>query len=331
MDYKLPSMKGKKALITGGLGFIGSNLAHKLVGLDAEITILDSMAEGTGFNARNIADINGKVRFIKGDIRDATTTDSAVRGADYIFHLAARSSHILSMKNPHADMETNLAGTVNILESCRKHNRQAKIVFSGTRTEIGKPKYNPVDEKHPENPSDVYGINKLAAEKYLFLYNKTYGIPATSLRLTNTYGPRHQMKTGDWGVVNWFIRKILAGETIHIYGDGSQIRDYNYVDDVCDALILAAQSEKSNGEMFLLGTGSGMKFIDMVKTLIKVAGTGNYQLVEFPNDRKAIDIKKYVADIGKIKHALGWTPSTDFESGVRKTVEFYRKELRNYM
>jgi dTDP-D-glucose 4,6-dehydratase len=139
------------------------------------------------------------------------------------------------------------------------------------------------------------------------------------------------MKTGDWGVVNWFIRKILAGETIHIYGDGSQIRDYNYVDDVCDALILAAQSEKSNGEMFLLGTGSGMKFIDMVKTLIKVAGTGNYQLVEFPNDRKAIDIKKYVADIGKIKHALGWTPSTDFESGVRKTVEFYRKELRNYM
>lgn len=289
------------------------------------------MLDGSGCNLRNIAGIKDRVKLIKNDIRDADATDDAVKGADYIFHLAARSSHILSMKEPHTDMEINLKGTLNILESCRKLNRNAKIIFSGTRTEMGEPLYSPADEKHPDNPSDVYGVNKLAAEKYVLLYNRVHGLRGTVLRLTNTYGPRHQMKTGDWGVVNWFIRKILKGEEIEVYGDGSQVRDYNYVEDVCDALILAAQSEKSDGEMFVLGTGDGMRFIDMVKTLIEVAGAGRYKLVEFPKDRKTIDIKSYVANIGKINRTLGWTPKTDFKTGVRATISFYRKELENYV
>lgn len=330
-EYKIKPMHEERALITGGLGFVGSNLAHKLLALGAEVTLYDACLDPYGWNMANIAEIRDKVRFVKGDTRDFALLKEHVKDKDYIFNLAAQVSHSLSMKDPFLDIDINCRGNMNVLEACRQANDSAKIVYGGTRGQTGEAVYLPVDEKHPDNPPDINGIDKLAAEKYHLLYHKVYGIPAASLRIGNTYGPRHQMKHGEYGVLNYFIRRAMLGEIIEVYGSGEQIRDYTYVDDLVDALLLLAQSKKANGEIFVIGSGEQIKFIDMVKLVIKTVGKGEYRLVPFPPGRKEINVQRFFVSYKKLSKIVGWYPKTGLKEGLKKTVDFYRTRLQEYI
>ena len=308
--------KNKKILITGGMGFIGSTLAHRLVKIDADIYLIDSLIPEYGGNNFNIDGIEDKVKVNIADVRDKHSMDYLVKGKDIIFNLAGTLSHIDSMNDPFTDLEINCRSQLSILESCRKNNRDVKIIFAGTRGQYGKADHLPVDEKHLMHPTDVNGINNIAGESYHILYNNIYGIRAVSLRLTNTYGPRHQMRHHKQGIINWFIRQLIEGQTIKLYGDGKQIRDINYVDDVVEALLLAACNEKANGEAFNLG-GIPKNLIDLVETMIDVYGKGNYELIPFKDDLKKIEIGDYIANYEKIKNTVGWQPKISLEEGLR--------------
>ncbi len=330
MAYSLPRLDGKRCLITGGLGFIGSNLAHSLVAIGAEVSIADACIDPYGWNFANIREIKDRVSFTKADIRDEKAMAAAVKGQDFIFNCAAQVSHIDSMTDPFLDVDINCRGNLVLLEACRRHADKAKIVYAGTRGQMGSLHYSPADEEHPDNPTDIYGANKWAAEKYHLVYNSAYGIRATSLRINNTYGERNQMRHAKYGIMNWFIRLALEGKEIQVFGDGSQTRDYNYITDVVDAMILAAQSEKSNGKYYLLGSGNEIKFMDMVKSVIKAAGSGSYKLVPWPADRKAIEIGNFFVTYEKIRDELGWEPKTSLDEGLRKTIAFYRERKKEY-
>jgi len=321
--------KGKKVLITGGLGFIGSNLAVRLVELGAEVCLVDSMVPEYGGNLFNIIGIKDKVAINFSDIRDRYSMDYLVQDKDMIFNLAGTLSHIDSMKDPFTDLEINCASQLSLLESCKKYNPRTKILFAGTRGQYGKPQYNPVDEKHPMCPTDVNGINNMAGEWYHILYNNVYGIRACSLRLTNTYGPRHQMKHARQGVINWFIRKILDGQTVQIYGDGNQVRDLNYVDDVVDAFLMAMADDRSNGRIYNVG-GNALSLIDIVKLMIKVYGKGEYEQVPFRDELMKIEIGDYKADTAKIRKDLGWKPAVSLEDGFRETFKYYESNRKHY-
>lgn len=320
--------KNKKVLITGGLGFIGSNLAIRLVGLGARVTLLDALFPSFGGNKFNIDPVADKIIVKIGDMRDHLI-DDLVKGKDIIFNLAGTLSHIDSMTDPFTDLEINCRANLCLLEACRKFNGRAKIVFAGTRNQYGKALYLPVDEKHLQEPTDINGINSVAAEKYHFLYDHIWGIETVSLRMTNTFGPRHQMKHSKQGVLNWFIRLLMDGETVKLYGDGSQIRDINYVDDVVAALLLAARSPKAHGEAFNLG-GSPLTLREFVEKVIKILGRGKYAFIKFPKDREVIEIGNYVADIKKIRDELGWQPKVSIDDGIEKTVNYYKKYKKYY-
>lgn len=316
-------------IITGGLGFIGSTLAHRLVDLGAKVTLVDSLIPQYGGNIHNIDGIEKKVTINIADIRDEHSMNYLVQGKDYMFNLAGTLSHIDSMIDPYTDLEINCHSQLSILESCKKFNPKIKIVFSGTRGQYGRAEYLPVDEKHPQKPTDVNGINNMAGEWYHILYNNIYGIRTTSLRLSNTFGPRHQMKHHKQGIINWFIRQIIDGQEIKIFGDGKQIRDTNYVDDVAEALMLAALSEKTNGEIYNIG-GSPISLLDLAKLMIKINKRGSYSIIPFPPESKKIEIGDYIADYSKIKNTLNWTPKTSLEEGISKTLEFYKVNKAYY-
>jgi len=321
--------KDKKILITGGLGFIGSTLAHRLVKMGADIYLIDSLIPEYGGNNFNIDGIEDKVKVNIADVRDKHSMDYLVKGKDVIFNLAGTLSHIDSMKDPFTDLEINCRSQLSILESCRKNNKDVKIVFAGTRGQYGKANYLPVDEKHPMHPTDVNGINNVAGESYHILYNNIYGIKAVSLRLTNTYGPRHQMKHHKQGIINWFIRQLIDCQTVKLYGDGKQIRDINYVDDVIEALLLVACNEETNGEVFNLG-GIPKNLIDLVKIMISVYGKGNYELIPFKEDLKRIEIGDYIANYEKVKNIVGWQPKISLEEGLRSSFDYYEKYKKHY-
>lgn len=321
--------KNKKILITGGLGFIGSTLAYRLEKIGADIYLIDSLIPEYGGNNFNIDGIEDKVKVNIADVRDKHSMDYLVKGKDVIFNLAGTLSHIDSMKDPFTDLEINCRSQLSILESCRKNNKDVKIVFAGTRGQYGKANYLPVDEKHLMHPTDVNGINNVAGESYHILYNNIYGIKAVSLRLTNTYGPRHQMKHHKQGIINWFIRQLIDGQTIKLYGDGKQIRDINYVDDVIEALLLVACSEKTNGEVFNIG-GIPKSLVDLVKVMISVYGKGAYELIPFKEDLKRIEVGDYVANYEKIKTTVKWQPKTSLEEGLRLTFDYYEKYKKHY-
>lgn len=321
--------KDKKVMITGGLGFIGSTLAYRLVDLGAEVLLVDSLIPEYGGNAFNIDGIEDKVKVNIADVRDEHGMNYLVCGQDYIFNLAGTLSHIDSMRDPYTDLDINCRSQLSILESCRKHNPDVKILFAGTRGQYGKADYLPVDEKHPMHPTDVNGINNMAGEWYHILYNNVYGIRATSLRLTNTYGPRHQMKHPRQGIINWFVRQAIDDELIRIFGSGKQIRDANYVDDVVEAFLLAAVSDKTNGEVFNLG-GDPAGLEDLVKQIIETAGKGKYELIPFPDESKKIEIGNYVADYTKIKNTLGWEPKVSLKEGLKKTIDYYEENKQHY-
>ena len=321
--------KNKKVLITGGLGFIGSNLAIRLVSMGAKISIVDSLLPGYGGNIFNILPVKDKVEINYADIRETEKINKLVCGRDIIFNLAGTLSHVDSMVSPMIDLDINCRAQLSLLESVRKHNPKVKIIFAGTRNQYGKAKYLPVDENHPQEPTDINGINNIASEKYHLMYTSVYGIKTISLRLTNTFGPRHQMKHSKQGVLNWFIRQVMDGEEVKLYGNGRQIRDVNYIDDVVSALIITGQSSKGWGEAYNLG-GTPVSLLDFVKDVIKIVGKGKYSTKPFPKDRLKIEIGDYTASYEKIKSVMGWQPRAKLIDGIRKTVDYYSKNKDNY-
>jgi nucleoside-diphosphate-sugar epimerase len=321
--------RDKEVLITGGLGFIGSTLAIELVAFGAKVTLIDSLVQDCGGNPFNIHGIEDKVKVNISDVRDKHSINKLVQGKSNIFNLAGTLSHVDSMNDPFTDLEINCVAQLSILEACRKHNPDVKLVFAGTRGQYGRPQYLPVDEKHPLSPTDINGINNNAGEGYHILYNNVYGIKATSLRLTNTYGPRHQMRHSRQGIINWFIRQMMDGEELKIYGDGKQIRDTNYVTDVVEAMLLAMMSEKTNGEVYNLG-GTPIALVDLIKMMIQVYGKGEYKLLPFPPEYKKIEVGDYIADYSKFTQATGWKPQTTLENGLRLTRDFYEKNKKHY-
>ena len=321
----------KKILITGGLGFIGSNLARRLVELDNEITVVDSLIPEYGGNIRNLEGIRDKITINLSDIRDEFSIKELIRNKDFIFNLAGQTSHLDSMENPFTDLDINAKAQLSILEACRQKNSEARIVFASTRQIYGRPQYLPVDEKHPRHPVDVNGINKIAGEQYHILYNEVYEIQSSVLRLTNTYGPRMRIKDARQTFLGVWIRNLLQGKPIQVYGDGNQRRDYNYVDDVVDALILSAVNEAAVGKAFNLGANDPLSLKETASLMCQQVGGSNYELVPFPEERKAIDVGDFICDFTSFSKEFGWQPKVSFNDGISKSIDFFRKELKYYL
>ncbi|MBA3468900.1 MAG: GDP-mannose 4,6-dehydratase [Herpetosiphonaceae bacterium] len=327
---KQQAFAGKRCLITGGLGFIGSNLAHRLVQLGAEVVIVDSLLPEYGGNLTNIQGIEDQVRLNIADVRDEHSMKFLVQGHDYLFNLAGQVSHIDSMENPFNDLDINCRAQLSILEACRHNNAGIKIIFASTRQVYGKPDYVPVDERHLLHPTDVNGINKMAGEWYHILYNNVYGIRTCALRMTNTYGPRMLVKHARQTALGWFIRQAINGEQISIYGDGQQQRDYNYIDDVIEAMLLAALSPAADGQIYNLGGDRPINHLELIQTLTEVAGSGSYRLIPFPPEKARIDIGSVYSDYSRIHAALGWQPATALRDGLAQSVAFYQEYREHY-
>ena len=317
-------------LVTGGLGFIGSALARRLVEIGAKVTLVDSLIPEYGGNLFNIHDIRDRVTVDLTDVRDAAAMSSLIKKRQFLFNLAGQTSHLDSMTDPVTDLNINAAAQLHILEACRLHNRDLKIVFASTRQVYGRPEYLPVDEKHPINPIDVNGINKLAGEWYHLLYNDVYQIRACALRLTNTYGPGMRVKDARQTFLGIWIRRLIEQKPIQIFGSGKQRRDFNFVADVVEALLGAAASDGANGQVFNLGHYEHISLQELAALLVELNTSGNYELVPFPDDRKAIDIGDYYADFHKIDKLLGWSPHVMLKDGLKKTLEYYRKHQAQY-
>jgi UDP-glucose 4-epimerase len=321
---------GKRVLITGGLGFIGSNLARRLVALGAKVTLIDSLIPEYGGNMRNIAGLDRKLRVNIGDVRNRHSLPALLAGEHFLFNLAGQTSHMDSMSDPETDLEINCRAQLTLLEACRKHNSRLRVVFASTRQIYGRPDYLPVDEKHPLRPVDVNGINKLAGEEYHVLYSQVHGVPSTVLRLTNTIGPRMRVKDARQTFVGVWVRQILEGKPIEVWG-GEQLRDFTYVDDAVDAFLLAATEPKAVGRVFNLGGVGCVSLRDLAAMLVDVAGQGTYRVRKFPAERRKIDIGDYYSDCRLIEAEIGWRPRTTIPQALAKTVAYYRKELKHYL
>ena len=322
---------GKSVLITGGAGFIGSNLARTLADLEARVTVVDSLIPEYGGNLFNLKDYEGRIRINIADIRDEFSMAHLVKGHDYLFNLAGQTSHLDSMKNPFVDLDINCRSQLFILEACRKHNPAIRIVYASTRQIYGRPDFLPVHEDHLLHPTDVNGINKMAGEWYHILYSHVYGIRTCALRLTNTYGPRMRVKDARQTFLGIWIKNLVEGRRIEVWGDGLQVRDFNYVDDVTDAMLVAALSAQSNGQVYNLGSPERVNLKDLAALMIKVHGRGEYEVVPFPEDRKPIDIGDYYADYDKIRMALHWNPRLTLEAGLTRTFQYYYQFIHEYL
>lgn len=317
-------------VVTGGLGFIGSNLAHRLVDLGARVTLIDSLIPEYGGNLRNIASIRRRVTVNISDIRNNHALPHLLRGQDYLFNLAGQTSHMDSMMEPETDLEINCRAQLALLEVCRKHNPGIRVVFASTRQIYGRPHYLPVDEKHPLQPVDVNGINKLAGEQYHLLYSAVHGIRSTVLRLTNTIGPRMRIKDARQTFVGVWIKQALRGEPFEVWG-GSQLRDFTYVDDAVEAFLLAAIRPEAVGRVFNLGGRGRISLADLARMLVEVAGSGSHMVKSYPVDRRKIDIGDFYADDSLIARRLGWRPRTTIRTALTRTIEYYRSELPHYL
>jgi len=330
MPGYITTFPSRNVLITGGLGFIGSNLARRLTDLGARVTVLDSLIPEYGGKLFNLDGYQDRIKVNIADMRDEYSMDYLVRGQDFIFNLAGQVSHIDSMRDPYVDLDINCRSQLSILEACRKHNPRVRIVYSGTRQIYGKPQYLPVDEKHPIDPVDVNGVNKMAGEWYHLVYQRAYGLRATSLRLTNTYGPRMRVVDARQTFLGIWIRRAIEGEDILVYGDGQQKRDFTFVDDAVEALLLTAAREEAIGQIYNLGGDEAISLRDLADQLIALNGGGAFRLVPFPAELKAIDIGDYYGDYGKIKNELGWAPKVKLYEGLRRTLDYYRQHRVEY-
>lgn len=322
-------IKGKRVLITGGLGMIGSTITAKLLENGAEITIVDALIEPFGANFFNVEQFKGNIKVNISDIRDKESIKILVKDKDIIFNLAAQVSHNDSLLDPFKDADINYIGHLTVLEALKNYNPKAKILYSGSRLQFGKIIQNPVDETHPLNPLTPYAVNKTAAEDLYLYYQRVCSIPVVIFRIANPYGPRCQMKHSKYSIVNWFIRSAFEDREINVFGDGNQIRDYIYVEDLADAFISAAFNDKATGEIFNIGSGVGTKFKDMVQMIVKIVGKGKIKFRPWPEDYFNVETGDYITNISKIKTLLGWTPNNSFEEGIIKTINFY-KQYKSY-
>jgi UDP-glucose 4-epimerase len=323
--------RGRKVMITGGLGFIGSNLARRLVDLGADVLLVDSLISDYGGNLFNIDGIADRVHVNVADVRQQSTMNYLVRDRAVIFNLAGQVSHIDSMRDPYTDLEINCRSQLTVLEACRKGNPGVKVVFAGTRQVYGRPDSLPVGEDQLVRPTDVNGINKVAGEYYHLVYNNVFGIHACSLRLTNVYGPRQLIKHNRQGFIGWFIRLAIDNRPIDIYGDGSQLRDFVYVDDAADAFLRAGADDACNGEVFNVGGSEPVAHKDLTAMLVETAGSGRVRYMDWPAERKAIDIGSFYADSSKFRRTTGWEPTVSLREGLAQTVAFYRRYRQHYV
>jgi UDP-glucose 4-epimerase len=330
VDY-LQFYRGRRVLITGGLGFIGSNLARRLVDLGANVLLVDSLIPEYGGNLFNIDGLAERLRVNIADVRQQSTMNYLVRDRDLIFNLAGQVSHIDSLRDPYSDLEINCRSQLTILEACRYNNPGVKVVFAGTRQVYGRPDSLPVDETHLVRPTDINGVNKAAGEYYHLVYNNVFHVRACSLRLTNVYGPRQLIRHNRQGFIGWFIRMAIEDNAIQIYGDGTQLRDFVYVDDAADAFLRAGADDRCNGDVFNVGGDRPVSHRELAASLIEAAGSGRVEFIEWPRDKKAIDIGDFYSDSSKFKRLTGWTPTVDLREGLRRTIAFYRNHLDQYI
>ena len=326
----MDEFRGEKILITGGLGFIGSNLAIRLVEAGASVTIVDSLYPTCGANYFNVEPIRNDIEIVEGDVADLTLMRRLVRGTKYVFNLAGHVSHIESMDDPFSDLHMNALAPLSLLEACRHENRGARVVYAGTRQSYGRPESLPLVETQPLKPIDVNGVTKMAGEWFHMVYDCAHGISAISLRLVNTYGPRQLVKHSRQGFVGWFIKQAIDGEQIQIFGDGQQLRGFNYIDDVADALLIAATDSRLRGDYFNLGGERPVTLESFVQLLLRITGRGSYRLVPFPSEKKAIDIGSVYTSAAKFNRATGWTPRITLEEGLTRTVDYYRRSHAHY-
>jgi UDP-glucose 4-epimerase len=323
--------RGRRVMVTGGLGFIGSNLVRQLVDIGAEVLIVDSLGPDYGGNRFNIHGVEDRVRVDATDVRDQSSMDVLVQDREVIFNLAGQVSHIDSMRDPYTDLDINCRAQLSMLEACRKYNPGVRVVYAGTRQVYGRPDRLPVDERHLVRPADINGVNKAAGEYYHLLYNNVFGVRACSLRLTNVYGPRQLIRHNRQGFIGWFIRLALEGGDIQIFGDGTQLRDFVYVDDAADAFLRAGATDACNGEVFNVGGDEPISHRDLVSLLIDVAGAGSMRFVEWPPEKKRIDIGSFYSDSTKFRQTVGWAPKVGLREGFERTIAFYREHRHHYV
>ena len=324
------NFKSKKVLITGGLGFVGSNLSIKLSELGADVLIVDNMLPRQGGNLFNIEPVSEKVKINISDIRNPTSMNHLVKGMDYIYHIAGQVNHVDSVKDPLNDLSINVEGTLVLMEALRMNNPDAKVIFTGTRGEYGSSLTLPVAENHAINPIGIYAITNFAAERIVLTYHNLHHIKSLCLRITNTFGPRHQMAHDEYGVFNWFIRKAMDNEVIPIFGDGRILRDYLYIDDLTESLVKIAMRDTAYGEVYNVGSGVPLSFVELANKIIDITGTGRVDYTEFTTERKALEPGDYFADITKIKKTIDWFPKITIEDGIKRSIEFYRKYKEHY-
>jgi UDP-glucose 4-epimerase len=322
--------EGRRVLITGGLGFIGSNLAIALVELGAAVSLVDALFPDHGGNWYNVWPVMRKVSVVVADMRDQARMLALVEGQEYIFNLAGQVSHVDSMEEPQTDLEMNCRAQLSLLEACRRRNPLAKIIYASTRQIYGRPRYLPVDEEHPLQPTDVNGIHKMAAEWYHRVYARVYGLATCSLRLTNTYGPRLRIRDARQTFLGWWIRQAVAGEEILVYGDGRQMRDFTYIDDVVRAFLLTGCRALFQGEAYNLGGCEVVALADLAALLVDLAGRGCYRLVPWPEERLAIDIGSYTGNYQRAREVLGWQPVVPLRAGLAQTLDYYRANWEHY-
>jgi UDP-glucose 4-epimerase len=326
-----PSYSGARALVTGGLGFIGSHLAARLLDLGSEVTIVDSLIPDYGGNPYNVREIADRVTIDNSDMRDEAAIGALVEGQDFIFNLAGQVSHIDSMEDPETDLDINCKAQLSLLEACRRRNPSVRLVFAASRQQYGRPQFVPVTEEHPQIPVDVNGINLIAGESYHLLYHDVYGIRAVSLRLTNTYGPHLLMKHGRQGFIAVFIRRALEGADLEVYGDGSQLRDFTYVSDAVDAFLAAAVADAAQGEALNVGGIEPASLLEVAELCQRIAGEGGEaRTVTWPEERKKIDIGSIYVDHARLTEATGWEPRVGLAEGLERTFAFYREHGEHY-
>jgi UDP-glucose 4-epimerase len=330
VDSLAEGFSGKKVLITGGLGFIGSNLAHRLVALGADVTLVDAMIPGYGGNLHNVHEIRDRVHINFSDIRDRNSINYLVRDKDCVFHLAGQVDHILSLSDPFPDIDMNIRGTAVVVEAVKAYAPNARVVYTGTRGQYGPAVKLPVREDNPMHPRGLYELSNMTAEKIMLLYNEHHGIASTVLRLTNIYGPRAQMKHSRYGVVNWFVRVALDGGTIKVFGKGDLMRDFLYVDDAVQAILTSAEKDAAVGEVFNVGRDTPSNFLELAKKVVEIAGTGAWEFAPFSKERAMQEPGHFYSDTTKIRNALGWEAEISLEDGLRRTIEFYKRHRDHY-
>ncbi len=326
----MQTLKDARVLITGGAGMIGSTIAHLAVAQGAQVTILDAMLPLYGGNLFNLRGILDQVRFIQGDIRDPDLMVRVVPGYDYIFSLAGQVSYVDSNTDPLLDLDINCKGHLQVLEACRRANPQAKLLFASSRFVYGRIEYNPVDEGHPFNCLSIYGIHKLAGEKYYRFYHEAYGLPTVSVRIANPYGPRQQMKHSKYGILNWFVRLALEGRPLTVFGDGQQRRDYIYNEDLAEGCLALMLSPGTEGQVYNLGAGHAIPFIEMARLVAEAVPGTEVRQVEWPQDRYFVETGDYLSDISRITAVSGWRPRVTLKEGIERTVAYYREHRQEY-